>query len=632
MEKRLKKSRYISGFDGIRTIAVIGVILYHLFPYGMTGGFLGVPIFFVVSGYLITDLLIQEYDQNHRIDIKSFYYRRMKRLYPALITMVMTTAAFVTLFARDSLDKLRSVIVSNVFYVYNWFQVANHESYFDKFGNQSPFTHLWSLSIEGQFYLLWPVVILLMLRFFRSKQTNFDILLIAAFVSALLMIILFKPGQDPSRVYYGTDTRMFSILLGAALAFLWPSNKLKTNLQKGPRLFLDGVGLGALFLIILLFFKMNGESELVYLGGMFFFSLLSVILIATIAHPGADMDRLMTNRVFTWIGKRSYGIYLYQYPIMIFYEQKIANVANHPWFHALIEITLILVVSDISYRFLELPLQHFNYSRTFAVIKDLCSKDSSYGWKRIWAVIATLVVVTATWGAVEKPPRASVSDSDSNALQKVIKNNNKQAKKQNETTGKKEKSTKTVDKGEATSSSEKQPTKENKKQDGKLTAAQQAQAKKMSITAVGDSVLADGSSTMQGIFPQMYVDAKVGRQVHDALPILNSLAQNGKLSNTVLISLGTNGPFTESDMKQIMDVVGSKRKVYWINVNVPTQRWQDQVNQALAKEQKKYSNLTVVDWYSYSKDHPEWFYSDNVHPSPDGLPYFGNYVAQALLK
>lgn len=628
MEKGLKKSRYITGFDGVRTLAVIGVILYHLFPYGMTGGFLGVPIFFVVSGYLITDLLIQEYDQNDRIDIKSFYVRRMKRLYPALITMVMTTAAFVTLFARDSLDKLRDVIISNVFYVYNWFQVANHESYFDKFGNQSPFTHLWSLSIEGQFYLIWPIVILLLLHFFRSRQTNFDILLVAAFVSALLMIILFSPGQDPSRVYYGTDTRMFSILLGAALAFLWPSTKLKANLQSGPRLFLDGVGLSSLLLIVFMFFKMNGESELVYLGGMFFFSLLSVILVATIAHPGADMNSLLTNPVFTWVGKRSYGIYLYQYPVMIFYEQKVANIAAHPWLHAMIEIALILVISDISYRFLERPLQHFDYSRTFAVVKDVFSKNSSYGWKRIWPVIATLVVFTAGWGAFDKP-RASVSNSDSSALQKVIKNNNKQAKKQN-TTADDDKKSASQRAGETTSNSK--PKKDNKPATGELTASERAQAKKMPITAVGDSVLADASSTMQEIFPQMYVDAKVGRQVHDSLPILNSLAQKGKLSDTVLISLGTNGPFTESDMKQIMNVVGPKRQVYWINVNVPTQRWQDQVNAQLKDSEKKYSNLTVINWYSYSKDHPDWFYSDNVHPSPHGLPYFGRFVTRGILK
>ena len=630
MGKRLKKSRYISGFDGVRTLAVIGVILYHLFPYGMTGGFLGVSVFFVVSGYLITDLLILEYEQEGTIDIKGFYSRRMKRLYPALLTMVMTTAAFITIFARDSLEKLRGVIVSNIFYVYNWFQVANHESYFDKFGGQSPFTHLWSLSIEGQFYLFWPIIILLLLNFLHSRQTNFDILVIAAFVSALLMIIFFQPGHDPSRVYFGTDTRAFSILLGTALAFLWPATKLKTALQRGPRLFLDGTGIASLFLIILMFFKMNGESDLVYMGGMFFFSLLSVILIATIAHPGADMDRLLSNPVFHWVGKRSYGIYLYQYPIMIFYEQKVPDIAAHPWIHAIIEICLILFVSDISYRFLERPLQHFDYSRTFMEIRKICSKNSPYGWKRIWAAAAALVVLVAGWGAVDQP-RASVADQDSLALQKVIQKNDHSAQKQNKQADQREKSDKQPEKNEAKSSTNSQA-KPAKKTTVELTTAEKNRAEQLPVTAVGDSVLADASKTIQGIFPQMYVDAKVGRQVNEALPILSSLAQRGKLSDTVLISLGTNGPFNDSEMARLMQILGSKRKVYWINVNVPTKRWQDQVNQALSSASQKYHNLTVIDWYSYSKDHPDWFYSDHVHPNPNGLPYFGNFVARGILK
>ncbi|GBG94096.1 acyltransferase [Ligilactobacillus salitolerans] len=638
MKKRLQKSRYISGFDGVRTLAVVGVILYHLFPYNMKGGFLGVPIFFVVSGYLITDLLLQEYEQNGTIDIRAFYARRMKRLYPALLTMVLTTAAFITIFARASLGKLRDVIINNVFYVYNWFQVANHESYFDKFGNQSPFTHLWSLSIEGQFYLFWPIIVILLLKFVHSRQTNFDIVLISAFVSAIWMIILFSPNQDPSRIYYGTDTRIFSILLGAALAFLWPSTKLKKNLQSGPRLFLDGLGLGSLLLIVWMFFTMDGENDLLYLGGMFFFSLLAMLLVATIAHPGADIDRLMSNRVFSWIGKRSYGIYLYQYPIMIFYEQKSSNLADHPILNAVIEIALILVISDLSYRFLERPLQHFDYSRTFKVLKEVCVKDSPYGWKRIWAVAATLIVAVAAWGAIDEP-RASVSNGDSTTLQNVIDHNSQEAKQKNKVVSSQKKA---QAKSNSAASSQKQEQSQKKTQakaesvdkNGKyvLTDAERKQAQQLPVTAVGDSVLADASQTMQGLFPQMYVDAKVGRQVREAIPILQDLIRKGKLSDTVLLSLGTNGPFTDNDMEQIMHLLGPKRQVYWINVQVPTKRWQDQVNQALVSAKKKYSNLHVIDWHSYSQNHPEWFYSDRVHPNVDGLPYFVNFVTHEMLK
>ena len=344
MSKRLKNSRYITGFDGIRTLAVVGVIFYHLLPGSIKGGFLGVPIFFVVSGYLITDLMLQEWDQNGYIGIKDFYTRRIHRLYPALVAMIFITTAYITLFQRALLQHIRDVIITNLTYVYNWYEIIHHQSYFDKFGTPSPFTHLWSLSIEGQFYLIWPVVVVLLMKFVKNKTRIFWGLMVLAMSSAMLMAGLYHPGQDPSRVYYGTDTRMFSILLGAGLAFIWPSSKLKKNLDKGFRWFLNGVGIAALIGILYMFATVNGEGTFVYRGGMLILSILSMIFVATVAHPGADMNRLMTNKVFDWIGKRSYGIYIYQYPVMVFYEAAVKNIGNHPWLNALIEIAIILVI------------------------------------------------------------------------------------------------------------------------------------------------------------------------------------------------------------------------------------------------------------------------------------------------
>lgn len=620
MGKRLKKSRYISGFDGIRTLAVIGVILYHLAPYQFQGGFLGVPIFFVVSGYLITDLLFQEWQQNERIDVIGFYIRRVKRLYPALVTLVLATTAYITLFARDLLANIRAVIMTNLLYVYNWYQVAHHESYFDKFGTQSPFTHLWSLSIEGQFYLFWPLIIIILLKFVKKKQPIFDTMIILAFISALLMAILYRTGQDPSRVYYGTDTRMFSILLGAALAVVWPSTALRKDLPTNLRLLLDVIGGGALMLLCLMFMQMTGESALVYRGGMFFFSVLSMILVAVVAHPGADMNRLLTNRLFTWIGKRSYGIYLYQYPVLVFFESKI-NVADHSFLYALIEVALILVLSDLSYRFLELPLQHFDYSKTWSTLKEFCRRDSSYGNKRWYMLIPGLIVLLAVVGATTGTTSGSEAKKDT-ALEKTIKENNKKVAKQNKNIA-----AKTSSSEHSSSSAD-----TNTAKQFDLTENEIAKAKQLQITAVGDSVLADASTTLQEIFPNMYIDAKVGRQVREAIPVLQSLAQSGKLANTVLLSEGTNGPYSEQELDQIMAIVGKERKLYWINVHVPTRRWQDQVNNDLKVAAKKYPNLKVIDWYTYSKDHPEWFYDDNVHPNSEGLKYYGPYVARQILK
>lgn len=633
MGKRLKKKRYIKGLDGIRAIAVVAVILYHLAPFSFQGGFLGVPIFFVVSGYLITDLLFQEFQQNGTIDVKAFYIRRIKRLYPGLVAMVLSTAAYITMFSRGLAENLKSVIGTNFLYVYNWYQINHHESYFDKFGNQSPFTHLWSLSIEGQFYLLWPIFIFVMIKFFKKKQPIIDTILIMILFSALEMAFMYHVGEDPSRVYYGTDTRMFSILIGAGLAVVWPSTSLKKQLPTKPRLILDGIGLGSLLLLALMFTKMTGENELVYRGGMFFFSLAAMILVAVVVHPGADWGDWLDNSIFRWIGKRSYGIYLYQYPVMVFYESKIQNIASHPVLHGLIEIVIILAISELSYRFLEVPLKKFDYSKTSSVVKEFFKADSSYGWKRVYVAIPLLIFVLAAVGAF-MPSSVAASDSkDDGQLESVIKNNQKKASSINQKADKK--TSKSSSSGNS-SVSESSNSSSESNNDGKspiaLTESERKRAQGLQITCVGDSVMADASAKMQEIFPNMYVDAKVGRQVSEIVPILQSLNSSGKLAQTVLISEGTNGPYDENTMEKIMQILGKQRKVYWINVFVPTRRWQDQVNQELKDDAKKYGNLTVIDWYSYCKDHPEWFYDDHVHPNPDGLNYFGPFIAHEILK
>ena len=636
MDRKLKKRRYINGFDGIRTIAVMGVIFYHLMPYNIQGGYLGVPIFFVLSGYLITDLLNQELQQNGRIDILAFYKRRVKRLYPGLVTMIFVTVAYITLFQRSLLTNIRQIMITNFVYVYNWFQVIHRESYFDKFGPQSPFTHLWSLSIEGQFYLFWPLLLTFLWVVIRKKQPIFDVVFIGAFLSALLMAVLYKEGQDPSRVYYGTDTRMFSILLGAALSILWPSTSLKKKIPNVAKHTLNIAGIISLILIIWMFFNMPGESALTYHGGMFFFSLLSAIFIAAVAHPGADMDGLMTNRLFSWLGKRSYGIYLYQYPVMVFYEARVTNIAGHPWLNAFIEIIIIVVVSHLSYTYIERPLQHFNYAYTKDTVLEFFKKNSHYGWKRLWGTGALVIVFLALLGAVQQPA-ASAVEGDQKLQATIQKNEQKVAennKKDTSETGKKkglkqgeENSSKIRNKTEYKASDESKPTVA-----GGLNEAMKKKAQSLNITAVGDSVLADGSVKLQDLFPQMYIDAKVGRQMPDAIAVLQSLANSGKLADSVLLSIGTNGPFSDDQLKSIMDIVGSRRKVYWINTHVPTRRWQDQVNGSLSMASKKYHNLKVIDWYTYSKDHSDWFYDDNVHPNEYGLNYYSTYIAKNILE
>ncbi|MBU5365112.1 acetyltransferase [Enterococcus devriesei] len=621
MEKRLKNSRYITGFDGIRSLAVIGVILYHLLPSQMRGGYLGVPVFFAVSGYLITDLLLQEWKQTGKINIKQFYYRRMKRLYPALVAMLIGASAYITLFQRNLLNNLRGNVLSSLFYVNNWWQINHGMSYFDRFAGESPFTHIWSLAVESQNYLIWPVVFVLLMKFIKNKANVFFSILGAALVSAILMAVLYVPGSDPTRVYYGTDTRLFSILLGGALAFIWPSTRLKSQIPPQAKRILNGVGLVTMILLILAFLFLRDDLTFVYYGGMFLVSLLSILLVAITAHPGASWNRWLTNPVFSWIGKRSYGIYLYQFPVMIFYEAKV-NVANHIFLHTIVEVLLIGLVTELSYRFVEKPLRYFNYRESFATLKNSFYAPLK-SRRKIGFIFSGVLTLIAVVGIIIAP--TNQVDANQQALQKQIEQNKKAADK-TETV---QSSSETQQTDQTTESSEAPKSLADKYS---LSNREITKAKNLKITAFGDSVLLAGSKGLTEIFPKMVVDGEVGRQLKDSPPLLQTLKDKGELNDTVLLSLGTNGPFNQDDFAQIMNILGDKHQVFVLNTHVPTRRWQNDVNSTLDAVAKEYKNVHLIDWYGYSNTHPDWFYDDQVHPNEGGSIHYCSLIAKEILK
>ena len=622
MNKRLKTSRYITGFDGIRTLAVIGVILYHLLPTQMRGGYLGVPVFFVVSGYLITDLLRQEWDQNGRIAVKDFYVRRMKRLYPGMVVMLLLSAAYITLFQRNLLNNLRGVVVSSLLYVNNWWQINHGLSYFDRFGNESPFTHLWSLAVEGQNYLIWPLLFILLMKLVKNRGTIFKIVIGCSLLSALLLAIWYSPGADPTRVYYGTDTRLFSIWMGSVLAFIWPSTHLKKEIPKKAKRVLNLAGGLSFIGLVITFFVLDDHLSFVYYGGMLLVSLLCTILVAVTAHPGASLNRWLTNPLFSYIGKRSYGIYLYQFPVMIFYEAKIGNVGENVLLHTLIEIVLILLISELSYRFIENPLRKFHYKDTFRTVRNWFSKPV-ISRQKPWLLPGLLVSLVALYGIATAP--VNYVDAQQQQLKENIAANKKAA----EQTQKNANGSDTESTGD--NSSKATEAEQSVMEKYGLTEAQVKKAEELEITAFGDSVMLDATADLQEIFPKAVVDGDVGRQLYESPELIKALKEKDLLRDTVLIGLGTNGSFTETQFDNLMKEIGD-RKVYWINVRVPTQRWQNEVNSMLEKMAAKYDNMTLIDWYDLSNEHEEWFYEDRVHPNPDGMLQYCTLVSQAILQ
>lgn len=600
----MRKRRYITGFDGLRAIAVIGVIAFHLLPTHIVGGWLGVPLFFVLSGYLITDLLIQEYDHQDKIAPWQFYARRLKRLYPALLVLLLITVTVIFLFDRQLIYNLRYVVLTNLLYVYNFWAIGHGESYFQQFGGASPFTHLWSLSIEGQFYLIWPFVLWGILKLRLKRQYVALGLLGLSVISAVLMAVLYDPSNI-NRSYYGADTRLFAILLGAALAFIWPSTHLNPAVHPEVKKGLDIVGGTALAITVIGFLWLNGQSPATYYGLMYLMTAIMAILIAVVAHPSSWLGQGLDNPVMSYLGTRSYSIYLYQLPVFIFYEKFMPNYRPTFW-HLFLEVIIVLAVSELSYRFVETTFRRPNYFH-----RQIAHLSESRNRFFIVLAAASAVIVLIGYGLLS--PQAGQTRPET-ALEKKLRQNQAAVEKRN-ALAKKNSDAGSAKKGQSTNLSSEQK-KIVEKYD--LQPAQYLAFQAMPFQAFGDSVMLDAAPYLQEVNPHMVVDAAVGRQAYQTPKIMAQAAASQPLADNLLIGLGTNGTIKKQDLDQIMAIAGKKRQVYWMNNFVQSRPWQDSNNQLLQTAQKTYKNLHVVDWYAVAKQHGDWFADDGVHQGPLG--------------
>ena len=630
------KNRFITGYSGLRALAVVGVILYHLDPNTFIGGYLGVPIFLVLSGYLVTDHMLKSYQETGSYDNKHFYITRLKRLYPQLITVLWACAAWIVLFQRNLLVKLYQIVIANLLNVYNIWQIRNGQSYFERFGaNASPFTHLWTMSIEGQFYLLWPIVIFLLVKFVKSKKRIFGIITALTLISAIEMAILFATGADINRVYYGTDTRFFSLGLGAALAVIWPIENMNETLRNLRSRSLDLAGLISLLGMLLMFFSsaMNPQSKFPYFGGIFIFSIFTTVMVGIVGHPNSHWNKILTNPVFNWIGSRSYGIYLYQFPVMVFFEDKLTNLAAHPILYRIIEIVIILLISEITYRLIEKPFGKVTWLKVKNYWANLSNIASFSNARKFKLIFSSLIILIGTAGIIYSP-RAVAKKSQ---LEQTISKNQKSQARENKELIKKYKKTKV--KEDTSSKYVKKARKEAKSHpvNKRFTKYGISQvdlqlAQNLQLTAIGDSIMAGTYDNLKTLMPHAIIDGAVSRQMKEAFPIIDGYKQRQVLAKNVLIELGTNGPFTMDDVDHLMEDLGKGKDVFWINVYVPSRQWQNPVNDLLKKASKKYLNLHVIDWYQYAKGHPDWFGDDHVHPNILGSKYYSAFVVKSIVN
>ena len=608
----MRSKQYVTGIDGVRTLAVLGVIIYHLLPTTLPGGYLGVPLFLLISGYFVTLQLVRQMDQTGGIQLTKFSLKRLRRLYPVLIVMLTVTTAYITLFARDLLHNIKSTIATNLLWVYNWWEIGHGQSYFDRFNGESPFTHLWTLGVEAQFYFLWPLILFMLFLILRKRSKIKWTVFILAAASAVEMALLFDP-QNINRVYYGTDTRAFSLLLGSWLALCWPIDRLNASLTAHAARILNGVGIGALLITLLGFFTLPGQSSWTYRGGMFFYSLIGMILIATVVHPGSHMNRWLTNPFFTWIGQRSYGIYVYQLPVMVFYE-RVVEIGRHPVINALVECLLILAISEFSYRLVEQPLAHYQWRYLPASIRhwiDFKMHDW-HQWLKVGPVVIICFIALCGLMLPSKPAKKSAVQTRIEKSRQATAAKNKQIAK-----GK-------TAKVNVNSQS-------LQKQDG-LTSNQLKAASELKVTAIGDSVMADASQDIQEIMPHAYVDAEVGRQGSATPAVIKDLKAKGQLQKNVILNLGTNGAMDSQTINDILTAIGKDHQVYWITPHVPTRDWEQTVCDQIKQAAKQNANVHVIDWNQAANGHAEWFAQDKVHMNEQGNAYFTRLIVKTILK
>ncbi len=636
-QRQIETRRYMPGLDGLRALAVLAVIAYHLNLPWAPGGLLGVCIFFVLSGYLITDILVNQWQSNGKINLKEFWLARARRLLPALFVMLGGVIGWLSFFEPERLSSLWNDVVAALFYFSNWQLIFQQVSYFASFGPPSPFVHLWSLAVEEQFYLLWPLLLGLGLCFIPQRRRLIGMIMALALVSAAAMAIIYQPGLDPSRVYYGTDTRAFALLIGAAMAMVWPSRKLSTELSLRHRILLDATGGTALLVVLLMIWQSNQYQTSLYYGGMLGFSLISAVLVAVLAHPASYLGRILGMQPLRWLGVCSYGIYLWHYPVIVLTSPGI-NTGGVSVALAVAQTALCIILAAASWHFIEAPIRHRGWKKYPQPLPYVSNWRpgliGSQGKATVTSIVLILFVFVSVVSGCSLISHAKQQSSPPRMLDKIDRaeepgqiGNTDQADK----TGQSIKTELISQPAGGTTQADKDQEIGNQASSGvnQPEPNQKHMLSGQGITAIGDSVMVEVGPALQKLYPDIVVDGKIGRQMYQAAQVIRNHQDQGTLGHTVIIELGANGAFTEKQFADILELLGSDHQIVLINTRVP-RPWESVVNLLLGQAAEDHQNIKLVDWYSASSGHDEYFYTDGVHLQEAGVQAYATLVAEAL--
>lgn len=612
-----KKRRYITGLDGIRAIAVIMVLAYHLKLALFKSGFLGVTVFFVLSGYLITGILISEVEEEGTIDLKNFWLRRIRRLVPAVMSMavvIIFVSAVVNriIFTKGCKDFLASVLGFN-----NWWQIFNKVSYFEAAGVPSPFTHCWSLAIETQFYLIYPLILLGIYKLVKSRGEGrakrgllfAGVTLLLALISVILMIVLFDPQQDASRVYYGTDTRAFSLLFGALLAILWEYRMVPRRLSASVNMVLGSVSFAVLLVMTI---AINGSSNFWYRGGQFFGTILTVLMVYAVSGRKTWLSRFLSNPVLKWIGDRSYSIYLWHYPIILLISKGI----KASWWITLIEIVLSVVLAELSYRFIETPIRHGIIGEYLNILRSR-PKSRQEKKRQVQVARRSLKVMAGTFVLTVSLILCMVFVPKKNALDTLQK-----------------RETKAKETGKMTEEQLAKQKANGSESDDTICTADLTDdeiLEGLNLLLIGDSIAVDVTDDFYEMFPNSVSDTKIGRITSLGKQVLDSYIDEKKWEGEGVIFASLSNSPINGELEDIREKIGKDMPLFLTTVRIPHETFEEESNSKIKKYVEENDHTYLIDWYAASEGHDEYFDADDTHLLSAGAKAYAKCIKEAVL-
>lgn len=592
----------VAGLDGLRAFAVAVVVAFHLTPGAVVGGYLGVDVFFVVSGFIITRLLLIERARTGGIRLRGFWKRRARRLLPALVVLLLACSTAALLVGGDVLVGLGGQLLASLTFSSNWYFIVTGSDYFAESAPEL-FRNLWSLAVEEQFYLLWPLVLLLVIVRV-SRRSRILLLVAATAASAIAMALLLTPG-DPTRVYYGTGTHAFGLTLGALLAVVgqwWSTRQLEW--PRAARTWLGWLGAAALMGLVALSFVMPGDADWTYRGGLLGVAVLTAIAIAALLVPGSPLSRVLELRPVRWVGERSYGIYLWHWPVFVLLAAMLptwTSDAALAWALGGIAASITIAAAWLSFRFVEAPIRRDGFrgvTRAWAV-----------GWRRSrQAAIASATALVLVVAGAAGTAVALVMQPETSSVEQRIQDG--------------------ADAIDRTPSPapEADPTETPADPAGPPMQLQGDQ-----ITAIGDSVMLAAVPELQAAFPGIQIDATVSRQMSAAPTVIQALIDAGSLRRVVVLALGTNGSISRDTLEQVRQLIGTERELVVVTAQAP-RGWIPTVNERLASFAWQYRNVELADWYTAAQPHLGELARDQVHFGHVGASIFTGTIQEALQR